>query len=92
MAGIDFIDPEGYWLDPDGNVRRLGTTEEDGEQAIIAKLTEVCTDAERMLLADALDKAARTTVARSTAIIVSSRFSSRRKEGRNGRFILSRIF
>jgi hypothetical protein len=88
MAGIDFIDPEGYWLDPDGNVRRLGTTEEDGEQAIIAKLTEVCTDAERMLLADALDKAARTTVARSTAIIVSSR----RKEGRNGRFILSRIF
>jgi hypothetical protein len=92
MAGIDFIDPEGYWLDPDGNVRRLGTTEEDGEQAIIAKLTEVCTDAERMLLADALDKAARTTVAQSTAIIVSSRFSSRRKEGRNGRFILSRIF
>ena len=33
-----------------------------------------------MLLADALDKAARTTVARSTAIIVSSRFSSARKK------------
>ena len=30
MAGIDYIDPEGYWLDPDGNVRRMGTTEEDG--------------------------------------------------------------
>ena len=59
MAGIDFIDPKGYWLDPDGNVRRMGTTEEDGEQAIIAKLTEVCTDAEGMLLAQALDKAAR---------------------------------
>jgi len=36
MAGIDFVDPEGYWLDPDGNVRHMGTTEEDGEQAIIA--------------------------------------------------------
>ena len=43
MAAKDYIDPEGYWLDPDGNVRRMGTTEEDGEQAIIAKLTEVCT-------------------------------------------------
>jgi len=59
MAGIDFIDPEGYWLDPDGNVRRMGTTKEDGEQAIIATLTEVCSDAEGMLLAQALDKAAR---------------------------------
>lgn len=58
MAGIDFIDPEGYWLDPDGNVRRMGTTEEDGEQAIVWKVTEVCSDAERMLLAQALDKAA----------------------------------
>ncbi len=61
MAGIDFIDPEGYWLDPSGNIRRMGTTEEDGEQAIIAKLTEVCSDAEGMLLAQALDKAARRT-------------------------------
>ena len=54
MAGIDFVDPEGYWLDPDGNVRHMGTTEEDGEQAIVWKVTEVCTDAERMLLAQAL--------------------------------------
>jgi hypothetical protein len=59
MAGIDYIDPNGYWLDPEGNVRRMGTTEEDGEQAIIATLTDVCSDAEGMLLAQALDKAAR---------------------------------
>ncbi len=44
---------------PGGNVRRMGTTEEDGEQAIIASLTEVCSDAEGVLLAQALDKAAR---------------------------------
>jgi len=37
----------------------MGTTEEDGEQAIIASLTEVCSDAEGVLLAQALDKAAR---------------------------------
>jgi hypothetical protein len=59
MAGIDFIDPEDYWLDPEGNVRRMGSTEEDGEQAIIATLTEACSDAEGMLLAQALDKVAR---------------------------------
>ena len=58
MAGIDFIDPERYWLDPLGNIRRIGTAEEDGEQAIIATLTEVCSDAEGMLLAQALDEAA----------------------------------
>jgi len=35
----------------------MGTTEEDG--AVVWKVTEVCSDAERMLLAQALDKAAR---------------------------------
>jgi hypothetical protein len=59
VAAKDYIDPEGYWLDPSGNIRRMGSTEEDGEQAIIASLTEVCSDAEGMLLAQALDKAAR---------------------------------
>jgi len=39
----------------------MGTTEEGGEQAIIASLTEVCSDAEGMLLAQAVDKAARRT-------------------------------
>ncbi len=37
----------------------MGSTEEDGEQAIIATLTEVRTDAEGMLLAQAMDEAAR---------------------------------
>jgi hypothetical protein len=48
----------GAWALPD----------EDGEQAIIAKLTEVCTDAEGMLLAQALDKAARQRRASTKAL------------------------
>ena len=34
MAAIDYIDPKGYWIDPEGNIRRMGN--EDGEQEIIA--------------------------------------------------------
>jgi hypothetical protein len=56
MAGIDFIDPEGYWLDPDGNVRRMG--DEDGEQEIIATATKICSEAEWKALCRALDAAA----------------------------------
>jgi hypothetical protein len=37
----------------------MGMTEEDGEQAIIATVTEVCSDAEGMLLVQALERAAR---------------------------------
>jgi hypothetical protein len=37
---------------------------EAGEQEIIAIVTEICSDAERMLLAKAMDKAARESRAR----------------------------
>lgn len=57
MAASDYIDPKGYWLDPEGNIRRIG--DEEGQQEIIATVTEVCSQAERILLAQALDKAAR---------------------------------
>jgi hypothetical protein len=56
MAAIDYIDPKGYWLDPSGNIRRMGN--EDGEQEIIATLTDICSDAEGMLLATAMNSAA----------------------------------
>jgi hypothetical protein len=56
MATKDYIDPRGYWLDPSGNIRRMG--DEDGEQEIIATVTEICSDAEATLLATAMDAAA----------------------------------
>jgi hypothetical protein len=57
MARIDFIDREGYLLDPDGNIHRVGN--EDGEHEIIATVTLACSQAERILLTQALDRAAR---------------------------------
>jgi hypothetical protein len=57
MAAVDHVDPDGYWLDPDGNVHPTGN--EDGEQEIIATVTQVCSQAERILLTRALDRAAR---------------------------------
>jgi hypothetical protein len=57
MAAVDYVDPEGYWMDPDGNVHRMG--HEDGEQEIIATVTPMCSHAERILLTRALDRAAR---------------------------------
>jgi hypothetical protein len=40
----EYIDPKGYWIDPNRNIRRLGN--EDGEQAIVVRATENCSDAE----------------------------------------------
>jgi hypothetical protein len=31
----EYIDPKGYWIDPNRNIRRLGN--EDGEQAIVVR-------------------------------------------------------
>jgi hypothetical protein len=56
MAGIDYIDPKGYWCDPSGNIRRMGS--EDGEQEVIATATEVCFEAEWQALCKGLDSAA----------------------------------
>ena len=47
-----YIDPKGYWIDPERNIRRMG--DEGGEQQIIAKATEECSDAEWNRICDAL--------------------------------------
>jgi hypothetical protein len=40
----EYIDPKGYWIDPSRNVRRLGN--DAGEQSIVVRATENCSDAE----------------------------------------------
>jgi hypothetical protein len=44
MANKDYIDPQGYWIDPARNLRRM--IEENGEQRVIICATEACSDAE----------------------------------------------
>jgi hypothetical protein len=52
MTAKDYIDPKGYWIDPERNIRRKG--DEGGEQQIIAKGTAECSDAEWNRICDAL--------------------------------------
>jgi len=40
MTDKDYIDPKGYWGDPEGNIRRMS-----GEQEIIATVTGHCSEA-----------------------------------------------
>jgi hypothetical protein len=40
----EYIDPRGYWIDPERNVRRMSN--KDGEQAVIIKATPACSHAE----------------------------------------------
>jgi hypothetical protein len=49
MADSIYVDPKGYWVDPDRNVRRMG-----GEQEIILKPTEECSDIEWSHLFEAI--------------------------------------
>jgi hypothetical protein len=37
MADENHIDPKGYWIDPDRNIRRMS-----GEQEVILSATEKC--------------------------------------------------
>jgi len=41
MTAKDYIDTKGYWRSPDRTIR--GTTDEDGEQKMNVKKTDVCT-------------------------------------------------
>ena len=41
MTDKDYLDPKGYWGDPEGNIRRMS-----GEQEIIATVTGDCSEAE----------------------------------------------
>lgn len=52
MADKGYVDPRGYWIDPARNIRRLST--ENGEQRVILKATDDCTDAEWSRLYEAL--------------------------------------
>jgi hypothetical protein len=52
MTAKDYIDTKGYWISPDRTVRRM--SDEGGEQQIIAKATEECSDAEWNRICDAL--------------------------------------
>ena len=46
----DYLDPEGFWADPDRNIHRAGN--EGGEQEIIAAATDTCSKAEWSILSD----------------------------------------
>jgi hypothetical protein len=52
MTAKDYIDTKGYWISPDRTIRR--TSDEGGEQQIIAKATEECSEAEWNRICDAL--------------------------------------
>jgi hypothetical protein len=45
----DFIDPKGYWADPERSIRRTS-----GDQGTVLKATDVCTKAEWMYLLESL--------------------------------------
>jgi hypothetical protein len=45
----DFIDPKGYWADPERNIRRTS-----GEQGTVLKATDTCTKAEWIFLLESL--------------------------------------
>jgi hypothetical protein len=37
MANENYIDPQGYWIDPDRIIHRMSLPDPDGEQSIICK-------------------------------------------------------
>jgi hypothetical protein len=54
MAQQNYIDPEGYWTDPDRGIHRASFPDPDGEQTLIATATPQCSDAEWHLIREAL--------------------------------------
>jgi hypothetical protein len=61
MTDKDYIDPKGYWIDPARNIRRMGT--EDGEQRVILRATQDCSDAEWGRLYEAIVACLKTKLA-----------------------------
>ena len=55
MAARDYIDPKGYWVSPEGDIRRV--SDEDGEHEVIVQKTRYCSEAEWKVVCDALMKA-----------------------------------
>jgi hypothetical protein len=55
MAEKDYIDPKGYWVCPEGGIRRVG--DEDGEHEVIIKKMPSCSEAEWTIVCEALMRA-----------------------------------
>ena len=52
MADKDFIDPKGYFIGPEGTIRRL--SDEDVKQEVIVMKTNACSEAEWRRICEAL--------------------------------------
>jgi hypothetical protein len=52
MADKDFIDPKGYFICPEGSIRRL--SDQDGKQEVIVMKTDACSEAEWRRICHAL--------------------------------------
>jgi hypothetical protein len=59
MTAKDYLDPKGYWGDPNGNIHRMS-----GEQEIIATVTGECSEAEWRALWSIAEPKSQTTQAR----------------------------
>jgi len=55
MAERDYIDPKGYWVCPEGEIRRI--SDDDGEHEVIVKKMPSCSDAEWKVVCDAVMRA-----------------------------------
>jgi hypothetical protein len=54
MSLNNFIDPNGYWIDQERNIRRMSN--DGGEQPVIMRATQECSDAEWSQLYEAIVK------------------------------------
>jgi len=52
MADKDYVDPKGYFVCPDGTIRRI--SDEGGEQRVIVQKTDACSEAEWRRVCEAL--------------------------------------
>jgi len=66
MAANECIDPQGYWVCPEGGIRRVG--DEEGEQEVMVKKTDACSEAEWKLVCDALTSVKPTTASRTMPV------------------------
>jgi len=55
MTDKHYIDPRGYWVCPEGEIRRI--SDDDGDHEVIVKKMPGCSDAEWKVVCDAVLKA-----------------------------------
>jgi hypothetical protein len=65
MADQNYIDPKGYFICPEGSIRRI--SDEGGKQEVIVRKTDACSEAEWRRVCEALIslKPALTTASRT---------------------------